>query len=91
MKTSMAVNNPTDGPPTHEDVKQGRLQGAIKALNVREKPNINAKVLYILIEGLPFSYVSTKDPEWLEILAPAPRERGYAMSKYIVEVSGDSS
>lgn len=91
MKTSMAVNNPTDGPPTHGDAKIGKLQGAIKALNVREKPNMNAKVLYILVEGQSFSYVTTNDPNWLEIIAPAPRERGYAMAKYIVDISGDTS
>lgn len=91
MKIGTAVNNPTDGPPTHGDIKTGKLQGVVKALNVREKPNINANVLYILIEGRPFSYKTTKDPDWLEIVATAPRERGYAMAKYIVEVSGGSS
>lgn len=91
MKTSMSVNNPTDGPPMHGDIKTGKLQGAIKALNVREKPDMNAKVLYILVEGIPFSYKTTNDPNWLEILAPDPRERGYAMAKYIVEISGDTS
>lgn len=91
MKTSMSVNNPTDGPPAHGDVKTGKLQGVIKALNVREKPNMNAKVLYILVEGFEFSYTTTKDPDWVEIIAPAPRERGYAMAKYIVEISGDTS
>ena len=94
MKASMSVNNPTDA-PSNGDIKQGKLQGAIRSLNIREKPDINSRVLYILTEGMPFSYMTLNDPDWLEIITPLREDRGYAMSKYVREyslyLSGDTS
>lgn len=86
VKESMAVNNPTDGPPVIG--KQGRLQGAIRSINVRKETNINSPVVFILREGVPFTFNEVKgDPEWYVI----NDGQGYVMSKYIVEKFGGSS
>lgn len=90
-KESMTINNPIEGPPA--TIKQGRLQPAIRSLNVRIFPSMNAPVLYILREGVKFFFATIPDnPDWYTISCnEISYECGYAMSKYIIEASGDSS
>lgn len=91
-KESMAINNPIKGPPA--TIKRGRLQPAIRSLNVREKPDINSRVKFILRDNVPFSFtISPENPDWciIEDTHEIGVAVGYAMSKYIIEASGDSS
>ena len=94
MKASMTVNNPTDGPPLYKNSKRGKLQGAIKAVNVREKPDMNSPVKFILRDNVSFEFseISTTS-DWYEVYwgFGIGVAYGYVMSKYVVDVSGDTS
>lgn len=92
VKESTAVNNPTDGPPSA--AKLGRLQGAIKSINVRKEPDINSPAKFILRAGIPFRFSEVPgNPDWyvIEGVNDVGAAVGYAMSKYITEVTGGSA